>query len=110
LQTSDDSFLNFTGTGATVHSVAAGSSVHLTPGTWALTDSNALVAAPCSAFLQASGLDVWVVQATSAMKSRWHEWSKQHNASRYVMDWFPSNELAALRLDHDGLCRRVYFR
>jgi len=111
LQTLDNWFFDFTGTGATVHSVASASFIHLTHGTWALTDSNAQVAAPCSAFLEASGSSHgWVVQATSPMKSWWHEWSKQHNVTIYMMDWFPSNELAALRLDHNGLCRCVYLR
>jgi len=79
-----------------VHPVSVTSSFHLPKGCWALTDSNEGVGAPCGAFLRAAGPDVWVVQATSPLRSRWYEWSKQRLASMLVMDWFPSNELTAL--------------
>lgn len=50
----------------------------------------------CSAFLATPLKDVWVIQVTSLKQSRWHEWSKQQKAKKYVMDWFHSNELKTL--------------
>jgi hypothetical protein len=86
-----------------VHSPVTSNSSLLPPGTWALADSNAMIGKPCGAFLDTSPKDVWIVQATSPLRERWYEWSKQHDASKYVMDWFPPNELVVLGLVCDIL-------
>ena len=91
-----DRFFLFTETGASEHDVVDKSGLILPPGTWALTNSGEVIEQPCDAFLAAPQDQVWIIQATSPKRSRWHEWRKQLRARLYVMDWFPPHELEVL--------------
>ena len=89
LQVFDDRFVLFTEAGASEHDVLSKNASQLPNGTWALADSSELIGQPRSAFLVAAPLqDIWIIQTTLLERSRWREWSKQHDAKMYVMDWF----------------------
>ena len=91
-----DKFFLFTESGASRHDVVDESGLELPPGTWALTNSGEVIERPCPAFLCAPQRRVWIIQATSPKRSRWHEWCKQLKARFYVMDYFPADELEVL--------------
>jgi hypothetical protein len=102
LQTDSEVFFVFTKEGASVHPTTS-RGVQFPPDTWALADSNEMINQPCGAFLMASLKNVWVVQASSPLKKRWREWTKQRDASIYIMEVFPSDELHVL-----GLVRSIF--
>ncbi|KAI9438700.1 hypothetical protein H4582DRAFT_191942 [Lactarius indigo] len=80
-------------------------------GTWALSDSNDQAKRPCSAFLKASHLGVWIVQTSPPLEERWETWSKYHDVGMFVVDHFSIKEITALGkvLDLDvGNIRRLY--
>jgi hypothetical protein len=95
MQTHREMFFLFTKDGASIHS-ATSDDVDFPAGTWALADSNTMIKQPCDAFLSASMQDVWIVQATSPLKERWHGWIKDRFGTTYIMDVFPPNELRTL--------------
>ncbi|KAG6377449.1 hypothetical protein JVT61DRAFT_15254 [Boletus reticuloceps] len=63
-------------------------------GIWAFSDSNADVDIPAFAFRNTP--DVKVFQTTSPNLKRWKEWTKQTMITRYIMDVWSSEEIAAL--------------
>ncbi|KAF9234891.1 hypothetical protein BU15DRAFT_52015 [Melanogaster broomeanus] len=84
----------FTQNSVTIHSADDHEPLMLWDEIWALSDSNNKTIDPAVAFLGLLG--VRTIQATSPDSKRWKEWSKQHDASLYIMDIWTLEELSAL--------------
>ena len=97
LQTSENTFVVFKVTGAEVRDVSARGPDVIPPGAWALSHSTST---PRDTFLGASGLGSWIVQATPPLNLRWHEWDEQCSMTKYVLDYFSSDELCTLGSVH----------
>ncbi|KAH8988881.1 hypothetical protein EDB92DRAFT_1817364 [Lactarius akahatsu] len=90
-------FLVFSSDGVEIHPLNQTNYNVFPAGTFALSDSNEEVKAPCSAFLGAAKQGrAWIVRATSPLEERWREWKKQRSADIFVMDHPTVDEIESL--------------
>lgn len=82
----------FHASGVSFHSLHDSRTLDKFPNLWALTDSNAHVEGPSGIFLGTPD-EIRVIQTTSPKEARWKEWSKQTQASGYVMDIWSAKEI-----------------
>ena len=94
VQYNKDTFILFDDQGPTDHFGNTGFS--FLNGTWALRDSNGCTVTPCFAF-QRSQEEVFVLQTTSPLVSRYKEWRKQRDGvGMFVMKCITVTELKVL--------------
>lgn len=90
----NESYALFSEDGVRLHPGHAQEPLRFHKGIWALSDSNPDVTIPAIAFRTTP--DVQVFQTTSPKISRWKEWTKQNMITRYIMNAWSSEEIAAL--------------
>jgi hypothetical protein len=94
VQYTDKIFVLFTDQGPTEH--PGDVSFHFPDHTWALTDASSGTATPCFAF-RTRPPDIFLLQTTSPLVSRYKEWRKQRRGVKmYVMECVTLSELKAI--------------